>query len=664
MRNRLIVPGYFLAAMLSAGSVVHAQQEDRSEAVEEFAPQLDVGYAMQPRVGLFGITELMMAALQGNLDEVKRLIEQGTDIEETDDTGGTPLMWAVQGGDIEIVNYLIDSGADVGAVGGRNATALMIAVISGKEDIGVRLLEAGATFGGELSHQQDYLEYAAARGQPTLVGALIRYGADLAESGPDALCFAIRNRHIDVVRALIDAGVDVNRRGNLGNDLPIIHALQTQNQAIVRLLVDAGAELDRKDRAGRASIMYYAAQTGQPSVVAYLLENGAVFSEQEANQLLRIAVYQGSMEMVDLFVAGGATISTRHLFDAISNRHYDMADAFVDAIGIESMDDYQLDMLIDHVQNYGHQTMLDALLDVVESREDQGRLRLLFEMVEADKCELKTWHAGAGAVTSTFLDDFSCEAELFTSRRQSTLFVLQGERIDVHSLDNEFATFSLKMPTQEIDARLGELRRQFAERYAGNYDWVAAKVAAIGYLDNGHIAVVTHTDGPADGTYASQFTWDGSAWTLSDIQGCHRFDWICHMPGVDGRSVNRWPVRRTVWHAALQRNPGFVQRVTRTTGDATAGPQSAVMFDFDGQRSELGYTLSGSDHCAEECTFTDSVVINPDGTDPIQITLANSRVSIAGRFILVRPINENSRVYDLGTGADVLGDIGRATWIH
>ena len=88
------------------------------------------------------------------------------------------------------------------------------------------------------------------------------------------------------------------------------------------------------------------------------------------------------------------------------------------------------------------------------------------------------------------------------------------------------------------------------------------------------------------------------------------------------------------------------------------------MFNFGDRRSELGYTLSGSDHCAEECIFTESVVISPDGADPVQIILANSRVSIADRFILVRPINANSRVYDLGTGTDVLGDIGRATWIH
>ena len=654
MRTRLALLSFLLAAAFSIGNDAHAQQENQSGAVEEFAPQLDVGYTMWPRVGMFGITELMIAALEMNLDEVKRLVEQGANIEETDDTGGTLLMWAVQGGDIEIVNFLLDSGADVGAVGGRNASALMIAVISGKEDIGIRLLEAGATFGGELSHEQDFLEYAAAHGQATMVRALILYGANLKESGSDALCFAIKNRHIEVAKVLIAAGADVNQRGNLGNDLPIIHALQTQDQAMVQLLVDNGAELNRKDRADRASIVYYGVQTGQPSIVSYLLDNGAVFDEQEADQLLRSAVYKGSMEMIDLFVDRGATISPKHLFDAISNKHYEMADAFADAIGVESMDDHSLDRLIDHAENSGHQAMVAELLDVVDSREKHGHLRLLFETVEADSCTLNTWDPRERAVTSTVLDELSCDAKLFTSRRHSTLFVLQGELINVHSLDNEFPTFSLKVPTQEIDARLDEIRAQFAQRYTGNHDWVSAEIVTIGYLDNGQIAVITHTGGPADGTYASQFAWNGDVWTLVDTQGCHRFDWICHMPGVDGRSIDRWPMRHAVWHAALQRNPGFVERVA----------QGPAIFSFDGRRSELGYTVSGSDHCAEECTFTDSVTINPDRADAIHIGMANSRVSIADQFILVRPVKQQSRLYDLATGEDVLGDVGRATWIY
>ncbi len=661
MSMRIIIPGLLLTVALVLARDVHAQQRNGPGAVEEFAPQLDVGYAMRPSVGMFGITELMMAALEANLAEVTRLVEQGADIEETDDTGGTPLMWAVQGGDLDTINFLLDRGADVDAVGGRNTTALMIAVISGKEDIGVRLLEAGATFGGELYYQQDYLEYAADKGRANLVRALIRHGANIGESGTDALCFAVRKGHVDAARSLVEAGVDVNQRGNQSNDLPMIHALQAQNLAIVQLLVEAGADLNRMDKANRVSIMHYAALTGQPSIVSYLLDNGAVIDEKEADQMLGSAISKGSMEMADLLVARGATISQRNLFNAMSRKQYEMADAFADAIGIESMDDYSIDRLLEHADMTGHQTMVDELLGVIDSREQHRPVRLLFETVEDGNCALRVWDPRA-RVVSTVLDSLSCDAGIFTARRQATLFVVTDEGIGVHSLDKEFPTYTLKVPTQEIEARIDELRGQFAQRYAGNYDWVSAEIATVGYLDDGQIAIVTRTGGPADGTYASQFTWNGDAWTLTETQGCHRFDSICRMPGVDGRSIGRWPLRRAVWHTALQRNTGFVAR--RNDGYSDGRSQGAVILEFQDQRSELGYEISGSDHCAEECTFTDSVTIRPTGAQTLRIVLANSRVWIADRYMLVRPVKQNSRLYDLGTGEDILGDIGRATWMQ
>ena len=664
MRSRLKIVASLLVGWLAACGDLSAQTTNQSGATEEFSAQLDVAYEMRPRVGLFGITELMMAALEADLTEVRRLVEQGADLEERDDTGGTPLMWAVQGGDLDVVNFLLDSGADVRATGGRNATALMIAVISGKEDIGVRLLEAGATFGGELSYQQDYLEYAAASGHPNLVRALIEHGAKLDESGADALCFASKQGHIDVVRVLIDAGADVNQRGNLNNDLPLIHAFQANDEALVRLLVDSGADVNLKDKSGRASMLYLSTQTGRPAIVSYLLENGASIGEEEANQLLSGAIYKGSMEMADLFLANGATLSTTHLFHAIGNKHFEMADNFAEAIGIESLDDYVLDGLVDQAANSGHQAMLDELLLVIRKREGPGQKRLLFETREGEVCRLNAWDPQQSVVTSTVLEEIPCDAGLFTSRHKNTLFVLQGERIDVHSLAGEFPAYSLAIPARGIEARLEEFREMFAQQWAGTYDWVSAEVATIGYLDDGRITLVTHTGGPADGTYASQFAWDGSAWTLINTQSCGRFDWICYIQGVDGQSIDRWPMRRAVWHAALRNNPGFVERVVPAIRNDDGAQGMSVTFDFDGQRAGLDYILGYGDHCSVECTFTDSVTINPGGSQPVQITPASGRVSIAGQFLLVRPARERSRLYDLVTGEDLLGDIGRATWTH
>lgn len=58
--------------LLTLGSIVGlppatAQQQSPSGAVEIFAPAFDVGIVQRPQAGLYGITELMMAALEADI---------------------------------------------------------------------------------------------------------------------------------------------------------------------------------------------------------------------------------------------------------------------------------------------------------------------------------------------------------------------------------------------------------------------------------------------------------------------------------------------------------------------------------------------------------------------------------------------------------------------
>jgi len=444
----------------------------------------------------------------------------------------------------------------------------------------------------------------------------------------------------------------------------LLHALRRNDPAFVNLLVQNGAELNRNDKAGRASLIVHAAQTGNASIVSLFLDNGVVPADDEYVQLLRTAVARGSMPMVDLFVANGATLEPAHVFNAVSGKDFDFANAIVDAVGIDAMDDYTLEMLAQRANDYGHTELAERILDALAGWEGEGQLRLLFETVAADDCELRFWNprtrtAGAAAVAT-----YSCDAELFLTRRKSSVFILDGERIRILSLDGRFPPSEVAVPTQAVEDRLDELRRQFAKHYGGSQDWVSANVNDIGYVGNGQLGLITHTGGPADGTYASLFTWDGSTWAIADTQNCHRFNRICHMPQLDGSAMSRWPVRHALWHVALEKNRGFIERQHPGAGNQAAAEPLAVMFDFDGRRTELRYTLEGSDHCATECVFTTSVEIRPTGAHPIAIALAYNRVAIADRYMLVRPTQPVSRLYDLATGENLLGDIGRAAWVY
>src|SRR5262245_58406384 len=72
-----------------------------------------------------GSTPLMYAALYGDSDSVRRLLESGADPNMRNDAGATALMWAVD--EPQKTRLLLDRGADANARSGDGATPLMIA---------------------------------------------------------------------------------------------------------------------------------------------------------------------------------------------------------------------------------------------------------------------------------------------------------------------------------------------------------------------------------------------------------------------------------------------------------------------------------------------------------------------------------------------------------
>ena len=58
---------------------------------------------------------LHFAAQEGDLDEVKRLVAEGCDINAFDELGKTPLHYAAERERFEVARYLLEQGADVNA---------------------------------------------------------------------------------------------------------------------------------------------------------------------------------------------------------------------------------------------------------------------------------------------------------------------------------------------------------------------------------------------------------------------------------------------------------------------------------------------------------------------------------------------------------------------
>ncbi len=80
----------------------------------------------------------------GNVDELRRLLATGQDVDSRDRYGQTALMRAAHGGHSDAVDWLIAHGADLDLTAKHNLSALMLAVVSGHPRIARALVKAGA----------------------------------------------------------------------------------------------------------------------------------------------------------------------------------------------------------------------------------------------------------------------------------------------------------------------------------------------------------------------------------------------------------------------------------------------------------------------------------------------------------------------------------------
>jgi ankyrin repeat protein len=150
-------PALFLA--LRDGSAKVAEALWRS-------PQLDV-----ERLNASGESALMMAALRGRVDWMRRLLERGA---RPHQEGWSPIHYAATGNQPAAVALMLDRGAPVDARSPNGTTPLMMAARYGVEGSVDLLLARGADAARRNDLQLDAADFARQAGRDSLVERLQR----------------------------------------------------------------------------------------------------------------------------------------------------------------------------------------------------------------------------------------------------------------------------------------------------------------------------------------------------------------------------------------------------------------------------------------------------------------------------------------------------------
>lgn len=273
--------------------------------------------------------QLIGAIEKGTIDEVKRLIANGIDVNMPADSvaikGILPLHTAARSyvkgpANVEIVKLLLDAGAHVNVQNSEGNTPLMLAVSSSNTDVVTLLLARGADVNAKSREGYAALQFAQAL-YPEIIKILVTAGADVqGAAGTEALVFAAMNGATDLVKFLLDAGANPNPSD--GAPTALFYAIRSGNVDLVKLFIARGARVNGGigfgGENGHTGLME-AAAFGNVEMVKLLLDAGADvnaqllqdyrvggYVEKKGSTALTIAAYKGHADVVKLLLAAGA----------------------------------------------------------------------------------------------------------------------------------------------------------------------------------------------------------------------------------------------------------------------------------------------------------------------------------------------------------------------
>ncbi|HWF08562.1 MAG TPA: ankyrin repeat domain-containing protein [Bryobacteraceae bacterium] len=262
----------FGASVSPAGKLAEAVKNgERSAAITLINQKINVN---TPEAD--GTTAIAWATRQDDLDLVDRLIRAGADVKADNRYGVTPLSLACINGNAAMIEKLLKAGADPNATGAEDETPLMTVARTGSVPAAKVLLAHGAKADArETWHGETALMWAAAQQHPEMVKALIDAGADvnavstvvkwerqttaeprekwLPLGGFTPLMFAAREGCVECAKVLIDAKADVNLADPDGIT-PMVNSIINGHYDVATLLLEKGADPNLSDKTGRAAL--------------------------------------------------------------------------------------------------------------------------------------------------------------------------------------------------------------------------------------------------------------------------------------------------------------------------------------------------------------------------------------------------------------------------
>lgn len=252
-------------------------------------------------------TDLWAAARVGNLQTIKRYIEEDGDVNALDKHFQLSAMsWGALHGQTEVVQFLIDNGVEVNIKSGDGATPLHSAAFLGRVDVAKLLLENGADIKARNNDGATPIDVLYVDSETTaFICSLIGVKVETEDIE------TIKTGRNEVAKLFGVKDFDSNGTASAQN-LPtaaFIGNLEATRQALAD-----GADPNMQDPQSGSTVLATAALMGHTEIVALLFEHGADVNakSRDGGTALHAAAFLGRAETVKLLLEKGAHSNLRN----------------------------------------------------------------------------------------------------------------------------------------------------------------------------------------------------------------------------------------------------------------------------------------------------------------------------------------------------------------
>ncbi len=288
---------------------------------------------------------LAVAVLNGDLESVKWLVENGADLEASDAFYRTPLLLAAESGRVDIVNYLLEHGADADAYDSKGVTCLMIAYQRRDRELFELMLKHadGLKNGPQIlnralatrraddiaalldsGYNLNYLsiyQRAIARSMPEVIDLLFEavhertgddwtrgLGAQLLRAELAREAIEVRNTYL--LQRMLEAGFDPNQtmqgftpRMSDSNEYQtfLMMAVVSRNDEMVALLLESGADPSIESSTGKVALDY----AEYESTVALLDDSSARGAASESTARPGMIQWEANPDLMKTMISDG-----------------------------------------------------------------------------------------------------------------------------------------------------------------------------------------------------------------------------------------------------------------------------------------------------------------------------------------------------------------------